>query len=1017
MRNPAKLRTGWAALGALCLAQSAFGQFVEVAPDPHQRSVSVWDVLDAGKQDHEFTVYYRGEDLRPRFFDNRDLRVEGVGFEGPVGFVDASPITQGEVIVGYAVSYRVPAPPDGWSNAHNGPVTVYLQPKQVFTTDGPLEAGSLGQFLVRLGETPPLPKSASLSTITSLPGTVVCSPDETPRDCHAVQRVTVEASTDEGTYISNFHQPVLEGKTWVVDLRVSFRGAYPLAPAWHPIWQAVDWAGPQYPRSSTYAFRPPPGDYGFEVRVQGTRLAQRTFSVPQVAKVAVSPSPAITRAGRQDQLVTIRYWHPEGIDLASLGEDDLDISKEYSPARHPLGNPVEFIQATTEASGWTAASYRVSSPSDGWSKEDNGTFGLWMRRGAVRARSGVSLEPTEGPMGSFDVLIPTQAWVVAGPIRAYTQTELLVYPGYPHRKVTVHYESDERINLASIDSLDLSADGGGVLLRSANASDDGRQVVAGYELPGLPEFAWQAAEGAVMPLSLKAKQIATVSGGTNPERVELARITKREVNQLGIVPLFPGLLSSSAGFYPLRFYVRYASRSPIKAPQDARVDVIAAWLPNASYEGVPPIPFRQTARVVGSHSLDGGKSLTVNYELPAPPLGWTSLVNGPLEVEIASRLENEAGQSIYPGQRIGSLWINVAPVEVKTSLSIVEANQRILGQVKITTSHREGPQFVTDWRGPSVDGQRIYLDAYVNLVDCECEGDTFVFDREFTLFDLSLPLTATAFEPYEVILRVNGQPVARDTFTAKAPSSLAIRPRDVMFELQSGTDHTSYLRVRVTLSFPDVARQSLVVVNWGRLVAHGPNLVIEGAEFRVADKPLPGKTELRQDYRLDNFQPGNYRLEFTANGQPIAQMFWLVPKDPANGFNRWLRSAIIDRDLPTMITETARHPMGDLDQDGASDFAEYAFGTDPLDADSLPEFEPVAVRTGARGIGYLRREGGDVRYRLEQSTDLKNWRIVPDAQIPLSAQPVMADGRVGETILLPAGAKGQVFLRVRVDSL
>jgi hypothetical protein len=69
-------------------------------------------------------------------------------------------------------------------------------------------------------------------------------------------------------------------------------------------------------------------------------------------------------------------------------------------------------------------------------------------------------------------------------------------------------------------------------------------------------------------------------------------------------------------------------------------------------------------------------------------------------------------------------------------------------------------------------------------------------------------------------------------------------------------------------------------------------------------------------------------------------------------------------------------PTGDPDGDGKDNFAEYSFGTDPLDANSRPSLQTVVVEQGGERFlefSVNRRMGAQVLYSEETSATLSTW--------------------------------------------
>jgi hypothetical protein len=115
-------------------------------------------------------------------------------------------------------------------------------------------------------------------------------------------------------------------------------------------------------------------------------------------------------------------------------------------------------------------------------------------------------------------------------------------------------------------------------------------------------------------------------------------------------------------------------------------------------------------------------------------------------------------------------------------------------------------------------------------------------------------------------------------------------------------------------------------------------------------------------------------------------------------------------------TTPSAEPMEDADADGAVNLLEYAMGTHPQQATSIPRL--VAEGTQMR---YVRRTGSNLSYRVEVSSDLTTWHYNGDGGgvwvLEISNTPVRPElnsvtVRGGSAL---AGAT-QVFFRLRVTA-
>jgi hypothetical protein len=114
----------------------------------------------------------------------------------------------------------------------------------------------------------------------------------------------------------------------------------------------------------------------------------------------------------------------------------------------------------------------------------------------------------------------------------------------------------------------------------------------------------------------------------------------------------------------------------------------------------------------------------------------------------------------------------------------------------------------------------------------------------------------------------------------------------------------------------------------------------------------------------------------------------------------------------------------DPDGDSADNFAEYAFGTNPLNSNSKPTFTAVVRGTGESrqlGLVFQRRAGRGVDYYIEASPDLVQWTAEPTVITATEPFTNFYDGAgIGRSeyrLTAPIPSQGAGFLRVRAVSI
>jgi len=113
------------------------------------------------------------------------------------------------------------------------------------------------------------------------------------------------------------------------------------------------------------------------------------------------------------------------------------------------------------------------------------------------------------------------------------------------------------------------------------------------------------------------------------------------------------------------------------------------------------------------------------------------------------------------------------------------------------------------------------------------------------------------------------------------------------------------------------------------------------------------------------------------------------------------------------------NPADDPDSDGADNFTEFAFGTNPNDAKSRSSFQPRLVRNGQQSlltVPFRRRAGGGINYIAEVSADFKNWTR-SSTEITAASIKLLFDGtgtsQATYSLKKPAEAQPYSFVRIR----
>ncbi len=237
----------------------------------------------------------------------------------------------------------------------------------------------------------------------------------------------------------------------------------------------------------------------------------------------------------------------------------------------------------------------------------------------------------------------------------------------------------------------------------------------------------------------------------------------------------------------------------------------------------------------------------------------------------------------------------------------------------------------------------------------------------------------------QVVFRINGHPYARGSFS---PSG-AVEPEEpphTSAELQLGEEDGAIVADVVVRVF---RYPYLQVVDWGEPRREGSHIVFEAATAQVeylVEPELP--LEERHRYSIEGLEPGLYHFLFRLDGRDAARAFQIVGREdgiPGHPFEDWLKEVLAG----WQGAEVGLPPLGDLDGDGNSDFAEFALGSNPLRGGEGPMVRPEWMRDDAGlhlGLRFHRRDAASgIRYVVEGSPDMVHWEnlegLVDEAEV------------------------------------
>ncbi len=147
----------------------------------------------------------------------------------------------------------------------------------------------------------------------------------------------------------------------------------------------------------------PPGLYSIRFLLNGHPLAKTEFTVHDEAGIVrrVNPQP-LTEPGHATHPVQVYYWHPSGIDTASLGDRNIRVVGPNGYAR--FATLENWEPSPDGLPGGIVATYLAHAPGPVWTPRDKGLYSVSLVDGAVRAVSGYVFPAWR--LGVMEVAIP-----------------------------------------------------------------------------------------------------------------------------------------------------------------------------------------------------------------------------------------------------------------------------------------------------------------------------------------------------------------------------------------------------------------------------------------------------------------------------------------------------------------------------------------------------------------------------------------------------------------------------------
>lgn len=278
-----------------------------------------------------------------------------------------------------------------------------------------------------------------------------------------------------------------------------------------------------------------PGPYLFVLHSGGERIAAEDFRVSDGngggdrvhtglrAEPVVKPDP-----DEAPYVFTVIYESAAGIDLETLGEDDVDVLSwtrflDVAPLPFWAERRAELVAFEASDDGTrVAARYAIAPPDGGWTAEHNGQFDVRLRAEAVRTLSGQWA--VSRMLGSFRVRIDEEP---EHRIFAALRSDDITHAGGELHRFQVVYESAAGLDAESLGDNDVEVTSWVVLadfegepplwavqkarFQEAEVSDDKRRIAAFYSIAA-PDGGWAADQNGALTFHLTDTSVRDADG-------------------------------------------------------------------------------------------------------------------------------------------------------------------------------------------------------------------------------------------------------------------------------------------------------------------------------------------------------------------------------------------------------------------------------------------------------------------------------------------------------------------------
>ncbi len=356
------------------------------APDTQNptASISVGNVTTPGAS-HAIVIRY-ADDFG---IDTSRIGIDDISVTGQSGALQVGGVDISGSGTSVTATYTVNAPGGIWDAADNGVYGVILKAGQVFDTSQNAVRSDATSFTVNVAAPDNNGPTASLSAANvNAPGgasTTVTAvyTDDKRVDASSIDTSDIVVQGPAGTLQVTSVDVSNSGGTTTAVYTVAAPGG---------AWNATH-NGPYTVTLQSDAVR---DNKGNPAAPTSTTFSVNATVVDNQAPTASIAAADVTTGGGVTQTVSVTYSDNIGIDLTSIGTDDLTIAG-------PKGQLPITVASIGGGGASISVSYTFSAPGDSWDASDNGPYTVSVNSNQVRDTSG---KPVSAASASFTVNVP-----------------------------------------------------------------------------------------------------------------------------------------------------------------------------------------------------------------------------------------------------------------------------------------------------------------------------------------------------------------------------------------------------------------------------------------------------------------------------------------------------------------------------------------------------------------------------------------------------------------------------------